>query len=65
MVQLVLDSFFNAEFFLIGNIFTWCFYQWVDEKGEKEDSDSGDYNCDCVIEWRGEGSLESGYVLLG
>ena len=52
---MVLDSFFNAEILLIGNIFTWCFYQWVDEKGEKEDSDSGDYNCDCVIEWQGGG----------
>ena len=32
---------------------------------EKEDSGSGDYDCDYVIAWWGGNSLESVYVLLG
>ena len=45
----------------MGNIFVWCFYQWVDEKTEMKDSGSGYYDsnfdydsicgCDCVVEW--------------
>ena len=28
----------------------------MDKKAEREDNDSGDYaDCDCVIEWQGEG----------
>ena len=41
------------------NVFTRCFYQWVDEEAEREDSGSGDYDCDFVVEWRAVGvSLE-------
>ena len=36
----------------MGNVFIWCFYQWVDEEAEREDSGSGDYDCDCVVEWQ-------------
>ena len=44
----------------MGNVFIWCFYQWVDEEAEREDSGSGDYDydCDCVVEWWAGGSLE-------
>ena len=35
----------------MGNVFIWCFYQWVDEEAEREDSGNGDYDCDCAVEW--------------
>ena len=35
---------------LEGNVFIWCFYQRVDEKAEREDSCSGNYDYDSVIE---------------
>ena len=39
----------------MGNVFSWCFDQWVDEEAEREDSDSGDCDCNCVVEWWGKG----------
>ena len=37
----------------MGNVLNWCFSQWVDEEAEREDSDSLDYDCNCVVEWFG------------
>ena len=37
-----------------GGVFIWCFNPGVDELAKSEDIGSGDYDCDCVIEWRGE-----------
>ena len=37
----------------MGNVFTWCFCQWVDEETEREDRGSEDYDYDCVIELQG------------
>ena len=37
---------------IMKSLFIWCFCQWVGEKAEREDSGSGDYDCDCVVEWQ-------------
>ena len=43
------------------SVFIWCFFQWVGEQAEGEDSGSKDcdYDFHCVVEWWGWGGKHS------